>query len=546
MTTTTALCLFLAVSASAEGGMRALSGPKGTIWAISLSRDGGLAAAASDVTAPSKDRSASKFLGGELRVWDARTGDVKLVVPTAYQVKAVALSPDGKLLAAPSPDGVALYDVAAGEKTQTFSGELKSIDALAFSRDGRFLISQSSEEGKGELRVRTAQGQHVASFSEPGGAFAAFSASGDGGLLAGSVGKEIRLYDTAAGRLKRAIGGNEDDVRSVALSAGGETLVAPVVFSLKVWDAKTGAPARTINELYTDVAFSGDGRRLAGVINQTIAVLDAKTWREKRVVDMGSIATSFALSDDGALLATGHGGVGAGEVRLWDVGQAPAEAVKKAAQASGPALPAMREFSCDSTKVTQDTLLKAVADGGGDSLMLRPTGEPCRHELIYKDKDGKENVVSKAPGMYVVVFAKRFKAAKGDVQLVCASNISHSRFAANPGKAPRALTRRIDAAPIDCAAAIEGQWGPTATVLSGGSSWAAWVLSLEPGAMGDQVKLRFVHDSTFQFLNSADPARPAEDGVYETTLTLRRGKAPKAGAVSKVSDKVLAIDFAKP
>lgn len=83
--------------------------------------------------------------GGALRVWDVQTGSVLQTLP-GYQrasVSAMALSPDGRLLAvASSTEGtIIIWD------TQTWLAKWKtqeSTHSLAFSSDGRMLASSSA------------------------------------------------------------------------------------------------------------------------------------------------------------------------------------------------------------------------------------------------------------------------------------------------------------------------------------------------------------------------------------------------------------------
>ena len=75
-----------------------------------------------------------------VRVWDAATGaPLQTLEGHLGWVKAVAFSPDGKLLVSASGDGtVRLWDTATGATLQTLEGH-KSISELSFSRDGQYL-----------------------------------------------------------------------------------------------------------------------------------------------------------------------------------------------------------------------------------------------------------------------------------------------------------------------------------------------------------------------------------------------------------------------
>ena len=78
---------------------------------------------------------------GQLRLREVATGDDRLTL-TVPGVMALALSPDGWLLARGQPDGaVVVHSVGTGLELATLRGPQGSISSLAFSRDGRLLAS---------------------------------------------------------------------------------------------------------------------------------------------------------------------------------------------------------------------------------------------------------------------------------------------------------------------------------------------------------------------------------------------------------------------
>src|SRR4051812_38886071 len=54
-------------------------------------------------------------------------------------IQCLAISRDGKLLAAPSNSSVILWDPASGMKQRTIETSIRSIQAMAFSEDGKRL-----------------------------------------------------------------------------------------------------------------------------------------------------------------------------------------------------------------------------------------------------------------------------------------------------------------------------------------------------------------------------------------------------------------------
>jgi WD40 repeat protein len=89
---------------------------------------------------------ASGTLSGEVSVWDAATGEEMISFDDYTQARSdangVAWSPDGEMLASAHQDGIVrLWDVSQGEMLMELDGHLGWARGLAWSNDGRFLAS---------------------------------------------------------------------------------------------------------------------------------------------------------------------------------------------------------------------------------------------------------------------------------------------------------------------------------------------------------------------------------------------------------------------
>jgi WD40 repeat protein len=65
--------------------------------------------------------------------------------PANWPRQALAVSPDGKWLAAPDGLAIRIWDVASGKEVDTLSGHTGAILSLAFAPDGRTVISGSED-----------------------------------------------------------------------------------------------------------------------------------------------------------------------------------------------------------------------------------------------------------------------------------------------------------------------------------------------------------------------------------------------------------------
>lgn len=93
-----------------------------------------------------------------IRIWDLENGGVQAVVELALgQVEAMAFSPGSALLASGGTDATLYeWDVITGSQVRTYTTQTKTIRALAYSPDGRWLVAGAEHV----LRIER-QGEHV-------------------------------------------------------------------------------------------------------------------------------------------------------------------------------------------------------------------------------------------------------------------------------------------------------------------------------------------------------------------------------------------------
>jgi WD40 repeat protein/serine/threonine protein kinase len=242
------------------------------------------------------------------------------------QVHAVAISPDGALLASAGADKtVKLWDLATGRLRQTLTGHQKRVISVAFSPDGKVLASGSDDAtiklwdavAAKELHSLTGHGREVlqVAFAPDGKALASAGADGT-----------ARLWDVPAGKLRRTLKGGAEALWCVAFSLDSQTLASGGRDgSVRLWDVATGWQLATLRGHQAKVrcvAFAPDGQSLASCSfddEHLIRLWDLATLREKqRLAGHLSGVLSCAWRADGRLLASA--GANDGTVRLWDPG----------------------------------------------------------------------------------------------------------------------------------------------------------------------------------------------------------------------------------
>ena len=162
--------------------------------------------------------------------------------------------------------------------------------------------------------------------------------------------------------------------------------------------------------------------------------------------------------------------------------------------------------------------LARVAGARGHTVAIRPTGEACDFDLMYRVPGGTS--VRLGRGGYLVAAARQFP---DGTAIVCASNVAHTpdtEASAAPGRLPRVI-EQVD---VECGSFDGQRWSPMAPIASGGREWAGWVASVDGDPSIGAYSVRYTRDFSFQVMNTAQAGRPASDGVYESYLQLTRGQ----------------------
>jgi WD40 repeat protein len=230
-------------------------------------------------------------------------------------VNAVALSPDGRILASvDNRPTITLSDLASGKELRTLKGNNSEVKLLAFSPDGTTLASQGYTTELWDV----ATGQSLRELKRQGGPTESIVFSPDGRILATGGFGTINLWNVADGEEPRILEGDSFDGRSVAFAPDGKTLASAGSGKIKLWDVKGGRVLRTLGEdsATTDLVFSPDGSTLAS------RGQDIKLWNLRN----GSVLRTFhgptgavlsvAFSHDGRILACGQADA---TIELWDV-----------------------------------------------------------------------------------------------------------------------------------------------------------------------------------------------------------------------------------
>lgn len=199
------------------------------------------------------------------------TPQIKVPGRARESINAVAISPQGKVVA------LAKYGKVELKPGGELTGQRGSVNAVAFSEDGEWLVAGAGEPGLfGEARIwKVADRSLVNMVQGHKDSVYAVRLSPDRSRLAtGGYDGLILLWDTATGKLLKRLEGHNGAVFELAFRHDGQILAsASGDRTVKLWNVATGERLETLKEstkeLYA-LAFSPQGDRVAaaGVDNR--------------------------------------------------------------------------------------------------------------------------------------------------------------------------------------------------------------------------------------------------------------------------------------
>lgn len=188
---------------------------------------------------------------GTVYLWNLERSDPVRVVATAPVVASTGVPHEHLLITAELDSNLRIHQLPGGDTLRTFRGHSTSTHSgVAFSPDGRFVLSGGVEASTRLWDRRT--GQPVRTFvgSPAGTAAAIFSA--DGTRVVTTVGLPspgVHLWNTATGELEREFGWAKSWPTAVALSQDGLRLAAAAQDDrVRLFEVATGALKRTLSQ----------------------------------------------------------------------------------------------------------------------------------------------------------------------------------------------------------------------------------------------------------------------------------------------------------
>ncbi|HTU91212.1 MAG TPA: WD40 repeat domain-containing protein, partial [Gemmataceae bacterium] len=300
-------------------------------------------------------------------------------------------SPDGKVLAVSGQHTIELWDPESGRLLHTLTGHKDTIWSMAFSADGKTIVSGSDDKGIRFWDVAT--GQQVRQISHNKGV-GKIAWSPDGKLLAsidetkevyqGGAGwhpeNRVHLWDTATGKEVRQLVIPAREIFpkvwggffSVGFAPDGKTIVAGAMDgTLRVWEAASGRELRQVAGFAGSAgyfAFAPGGRSVAVTDGlAAIRIIDLATGTDRLPMHghRSDISSVVVTPDCQTVVTTGLDGT----LRFWDAATGR-EQRRRTVPASFFALPQLLPDSKTYLTVGSDKMFRVHDLVTGDELAV--------------------------------------------------------------------------------------------------------------------------------------------------------------------------------
>jgi WD40 repeat protein len=232
------------------------------------------------------------------------------------QVVSVAVTPDGRIVAASGTSGIVrLFDIATRRLVSTTSRQIGTAQSVAFAPDGSVFASVGED---GAIRVSTRDGRLRLVLRDTGPLFSVdFDASGRRLAAGGATG--LSVWDVPRGVEIARVGSRR--IASVSFSPSGPTLAAGSNGgSVRLWRVSRGLDLLEVRRGARGGVFSVAFRPDGGLLAAAGADAAIRLWRldQQRAATVlrGHTGSVFSIdfNPDGDLLASAGDD---GTVRLW-------------------------------------------------------------------------------------------------------------------------------------------------------------------------------------------------------------------------------------
>lgn len=278
-----------------------LSGHYAAVFAVAVSPDGEMIASGGE--------------DNQLKLWNRNGKLLKTINEHQGSVNAVAFSPDGKLIASGSVDKTIKLWRLDGTLLKTLTGHTNKVYAVAFSPDGKLIASSGDDY---TIKLWKLDGTLLKTLTGHTDEVQAVAFSPDSKLIvSGSNDRTVKLWKSD-GTLLKTLTGHQDEVQAVAFSPDGKLIAsASDDYKIKLWKSD-GTFLKTLtghSDQVMGVAFSPDSQKIVSASwDRTVKLWNLDGAMVASLSGHGDKVTDVLFSPDGKTL------ISASEdntLRLW-------------------------------------------------------------------------------------------------------------------------------------------------------------------------------------------------------------------------------------
>ncbi len=296
---------YLVIAAIRKGELREVrrfEGHRDIVWAVAFSPDGKQA-----VSCGGGECKDGQWLPGSdfaVRLWDVAAGkEVRQFKGHTAGAACVAFSPDGRFILSGAGNVIRLWETATGKEVRTLTGHTGGVSSVAFVQDGGRAVSGSWDGTVRLWDVKT--GKELDFHHAQAGRVQCVAVSPDGKqVVSGGDDSFVRVWAFQS-RVVRLLRGHESSIKAVAFCPDSRhVLSGSWDRTMKLWDVPAGREERSFRG-HTDrvecVAVSPDGKRaLSGGLDKTVRLWDVATGEELHCYEgHGGPVSGVAFSPDG-------------------------------------------------------------------------------------------------------------------------------------------------------------------------------------------------------------------------------------------------------
>ena len=187
-----------------------------------------------------------------VRIWNSDSRRVSSIIrpatSSANPVVSLAFSPDGESIAFCAGDRITLW--GPDGESRVYTGHVGEVQRIAFSRDGRRIVSASSDHTVRIWNVSSGQRMRILaeeseSIEERPSRSHSIAFSPDGGSIVAGVGARLVQWDAETGKQLHSYDGHSGAVTSFVFNQDGKRLFSTGEDGfLRSWDTMTGQEYR--------------------------------------------------------------------------------------------------------------------------------------------------------------------------------------------------------------------------------------------------------------------------------------------------------------